>query len=128
MKSVFSFIAICLVALAAKAEKPCGSPWSVQAERDGLFLHVVLKEVGTQGPACDLTVWNLTYSESSLSLHTTPAAFCPIDAIGERSATLVWQIPYDRRANADLNLWVNGIETGHLILTPDNVTFKGNCQ
>lgn len=129
MKFAVSILAICLSGLAAKAEKPCGSPWTVEAERSGQVLRVTLREVGTRGPACDLTISNLTYSsDSSLSLHTTPASFCPVDALSERTATFLWQIPVERRAGGDLNLWINGIETGHLLLNSDNVSFKGNCQ
>lgn len=112
-----------------RVPSPCRIPWTVQATRDQHILSLDLREEGS-GPACDLVVTSLDYLDGAaiLSARITPAKFCPVDAIAQRHAVLLWSLPQELRSKGVLKFIVNGSEVGVLSVGLGQVDFKGGCQ
>lgn len=126
-----SLVLILFGGASSLAETVCREPWAIQSMRSNQVLLVELQEKGTQGPACDFVVESYRFDEAdrSISAKVRPVRFCPLDAVEERRAYLLWVLPYDLRVNnSELRLIVNERETGVLQIEQNSATFRGGCK
>ncbi len=84
-------------------------------------LTAVISEVQTSQNACDLVLTKFEYMGDVKLMNLELAEdFCPMDIVGNRKATVSWQVPRTLRQGGEFYLRVNGKVLG--TVTIDNST------